>query len=1246
MTTDKQKGQSLTAGNLQELLDSATNADQIGGQQFYTPPEYAKAFAIALNPIPGVAIDFEMGAGNLLSALESDPKRTIAKLGVDIDERVRKPAGAEGNWQTMRGDVTRLYPLWHDVEMFADTVAINPPFSLRWHSDRLMDLTRSRLPAVARAAAEALRKPTIDSTLASLLIALDRLSHRGEGFMVCNENTAKRFLGDPDLGINAQGTSIPTAALRRHVWLWLTVPGSFFDNVLTEMPVAVLYFASGHQSEQPLHLTAADTSLVSIRNCLSMAALQRDTLRRGMKVFYEGDAARGSTSAFEAAKGEYACLYGERARPYNIWLDENGCIQRHLTNYQRSSRKVDSTQVSRLNAIAGQRPMAMVVQKATRTALLSVVRSDIWKVEPSLLAKVEESIAEYNSVRAPFYPLNDVQRLGYLDEEDSISCRTPLGTGFIPGKIYPIATSTRKVTRKGSKLSLLGERQELELTGMELFITITDGSGAAHEFTHLCEVKDEYHHDLECLIQHFVIPQVPDIAALKPDQFERNLQRLEELEGLINQNRRRKQPAPPPEGGAGAFPAITSSAQGPDYALRQSVASTIHRSEQEFRFRKYQRDDLARSTLHDGLVFAWDTGLGKTAAIFGWSWLLHPDCRAVLIVAPGGLHDQIIADAQDLFGIEVKRLYSQDDFRRDPMLQAIHLAQVNGAPHPLSKAHRPCYWITSYIDLGFSGADEWTPKEDEDGELIIGHRLERDREKIPGWMPQHHRGIGEENPQGIRCVHKPSLATLVRHLFDAVAIDEAVAIKSTDSYRSLGVRRLNPRFRLVLTATPVKNHLDDIFWLVQWATGGNSEPTARWPYENTAAAKERFANEHMVIERNITAEQKALSTGGRFRSVKKRIPALCNVHHLWKLLGPCIVRRRKSDTQEEMVAKKIVPIRIPPGTAQQEVYRYHLFNPPLVNKKGETMSEMSQVAAQLQVLRQAALCPDSENMRSANGQPHKSARSWSDFNPKAAAILKLIHDLISQGEQVVIMSPFQHFSTSIFNRLREAGVSVCLLDGNMPPLKRGKIAAQFKQKRYAVLIGGIDSMGAGYSFENAAHLILPSLSWAFDSNEQAINRVHRLNSPREVTIYTMVIENTIDEKLADIFHEKGDCSSLALDGQLFSDDKKEINLFELLREAVRNFNPEAETVSELAVEQEWRALRARLTVAEQAFRQWHPPILRSNPVTKQSVSVSAKALTVELLAMTSAVAEVEARDTADAKPSNAVHRAIQGLRDL
>jgi SNF2 family DNA or RNA helicase len=38
-------------------------------------------------------------------------------------------------------------------------------------------------------------------------------------------------------------------------------------------------------------------------------------------------------------------------------------------------------------------------------------------------------------------------------------------------------------------------------------------------------------------------------------------------------------------------------------------------------------------------------------------------------------------------------------------------------------------------------------------------------------------------------------------------------MKGSDTQVGKGIRQMSPRYRLVLTATPVKNRLPDIFWL-------------------------------------------------------------------------------------------------------------------------------------------------------------------------------------------------------------------------------------------------------------------------------------------------------------------------------------------------------------------------------------------------------------------------------------------------
>ena len=74
----------------------------------------------------------------------------------------------------------------------------------------------------------------------------------------------------------------------------------------------------------------------------------------------------------------------------------------------------------------------------------------------------------------------------------------------------------------------------------------------------------------------------------------------------------------------------------------------------------------------------------------------------------------------------------------------------------------------------------------------------------------------------IRCIQRPSLATLAADCFNYVGADEGVRLKADDSFMSLGVRRMNPARRLVLTGTPVKNQLHDIFWLLEWASHGGA----------------------------------------------------------------------------------------------------------------------------------------------------------------------------------------------------------------------------------------------------------------------------------------------------------------------------------------------------------------------------------------------------------------------------------------
>lgn len=91
------------------------------------------------------------------------------------------------------------------------------------------------------------------------------------------------------------------------------------------------------------------------------------------------------------------------------------------------------------------------------------------------------------------------------------------------------------------------------------------------------------------------------------------------------------------------------------------------------RLKPKQKEDLARAALRDGLIFAWDTGLGKTLGGYLWSLLkvgytvgahdrILPN-KPVLVVAPGDGFEHWKTEGQKL-RIELVELNSQDKFLR------------------------------------------------------------------------------------------------------------------------------------------------------------------------------------------------------------------------------------------------------------------------------------------------------------------------------------------------------------------------------------------------------------------------------------------------------------------------------------------------------------------------------------------------------------------------------------------------------
>jgi hypothetical protein len=552
----------IPAAITQEVIESASNAAEKGLSQFFTPLEFGAALAGVLPEHRLTITDLNCGNGQLLQASANETTRYLLGADIDASHAWRAPNGLRAS--RIQSDLTKLYPLLTEVDWTTDLFVLNPPWRLFWHRDRLSGLEDSALVAVRQAFAgrEASAPRTgIDSTIATLLIALDRCTPHGEGMLIANNATLERLLFAP---------GAPHAAVAQHIWLHLVIPGNpmtgiedckwqkLEDDAANQFHTGVIYFARQHRSG-PHRLEFPD----GFTPPLPELRLHR----LGGEVRSEYGCDQEAYPRWQIVRDQVAELHGAKPKtPWNLWLAA-GRIHTALSSFESHSRKVDKAAAERLFKLTGQTPMQLVLQRSDREELLHVAERMGWRVQPELLAAVRQAITDYHAGRAPLYPLSDIQRLGYCDEQDWLQCRKSLGP-FTPGQRYRLRTQTLEVEREVTRPNATtGEPETCTYSGHELGIFLhsapfdpaaepdADAPPGTREYSFmdaklqsdkkttipearshaddalLPENKIDF--TLQQLVEHFDIPEVPDVATVNPAGYQANLKLLDQLEQTL-----------------------------------------------------------------------------------------------------------------------------------------------------------------------------------------------------------------------------------------------------------------------------------------------------------------------------------------------------------------------------------------------------------------------------------------------------------------------------------------------------------------------------------------------------------------------------------------------------------------------------------------------------------------------------------------------------------------------------------------
>lgn len=123
--------------------------------------------------------------------------------------------------------------------------------------------------------------------------------------------------------------------------------------------------------------------------------------------------------------------------------------------------------------------------------------------------------------------------------------------------------------------------------------------------------------------------------------------------------------------------------------------------------------------------------------------------------------------------------------------------------------------------------------------------------------------------------------------------------------------------------------------------------------------------------------------------------------------------------------------------------------------------------------------------------------------------------------KVVIFSQWTSFLNIIQNQLEEAGMKFTRIDGTMSASARDTAMTSLESDPDTrILLASLAVCSVGLNLVAADTVIMADSWWAPAIEDQAVDRVHRLGQTRPCTVWRLIMENSIEERVLEIQAEK------------------------------------------------------------------------------------------------------------------------------
>jgi SNF2 family DNA or RNA helicase len=321
--------------------------------------------------------------------------------------------------------------------------------------------------------------------------------------------------------------------------------------------------------------------------------------------------------------------------------------------------------------------------------------------------------------------------------------------------------------------------------------------------------------------------------------------------------------------------------------------------------------------------------------------------------------------------------------------------------------------------------------------------------------------------------------------FATAVFDEAHALKNDQTNRARAARAIKAGFRLGLTGTPVENRVDELWSLFRVLTPGLLGSKAEF--------EQRFA--------------KPIGRGDRERSAQLR-----------GLLRHFILRRTKSQVLAELPARTEITLRVQPRPDERAYYEALRRKAVEAVKKGDPRKKRFRILAEITRLRQAAV------------DPRLLDQAAAPSGAKIDALVEQVLALREEGHRALVFTQFLGSMALLRERFDAANVEYLELDGSTSAAERARRVDAFQSGEADVFMLSLRAGGVGMNLTGADYVLHLDPWWNPAVEDQATDRAHRIGQTRPVTVYRLVTEGSIEEKILALHQSKRELADDILAG--------------------------------------------------------------------------------------------------------------------